>query len=53
MLIPKEGSRGYHDLDDCEEYEASRGEFYPPNAKDHMKGYHIYNIKELEKLCVI
>lgn len=41
-------------LDDYEEYEASRGEFYPPNAKDYMKGYHIYNIKELEKaLCDI
>lgn len=41
-------------LDDYEEYAASRGEFYPPNAKDYMKGYHVYNIKDLEKaLCDI
>lgn len=36
-------------LDDYEEYAASRGEFYPQNAKDYMKGYHVYNIDDLEK----
>lgn len=36
-------------LDDYEEYIASRGEFYPKNAKAYMKGYHVYNIENLEK----
>jgi CDP-glycerol glycerophosphotransferase (TagB/SpsB family) len=36
-------------LDDYEEYAASRGAFFPENAKDYMKGYHIYNVDDLEK----
>ncbi|MSS20126.1 CDP-glycerol glycerophosphotransferase family protein [Pseudoramibacter porci] len=35
-------------LDDYEEYEKSRGVF-PKNAIDYMKGYHVYNQKELEE----
>ena len=34
-------------LDDYEGYRKSRG-FFPENAIDFMKGYHIYNQKELE-----
>ena len=36
-------------LDDYEEYAASRGAFFPENAKDYMKGYHVYNVDDLEK----
>lgn len=35
-------------LDDYEEYDRSRG-LFPKNAIDYMKGYHIYNQKELEE----
>ena len=34
-------------LDDYEGYRKSRG-FFPENAIDFMKGYHVYNQKELE-----
>lgn len=34
-------------LDDYKEYDKSRG-LFPKNAIDYMKGYHIYNQKELE-----
>lgn len=36
-------------LDDYEKYAASRGAFFPENAKDYMKGYHVYNVDDLEK----
>ena len=35
-------------LDDYQEYEKSRG-LFPKNAIDYMKGYHVYNQKELEE----
>lgn len=35
-------------LDDYEQYEKSRG-LYPKNAIDYMKGYHVFNQKELEE----
>ena len=34
-------------LDDYDEYDKSRG-LSPKNAIDYMKGYHVYNVKELE-----
>lgn len=35
-------------LDDYKEYDKSRG-LFPKNAIDYMKGYHVYNQKELEE----
>lgn len=34
-------------LDDYDQYDKSRG-LYPKNAIDYMKGYHVYNQKELQ-----
>lgn len=34
-------------LDDYEEYDKGRG-LYPKNAIDYMKGYHVYNQRELQ-----
>lgn len=36
-------------LDDYEDYAASRGAFFPKNAKEYMKGYHVYNVDDLER----